>query len=220
VSGFSAELHDAAAEIWDRIFHHPFLTELVEGSLPLESFRYFLAQDYQYLGGFARAVALLLAKSPDDATLRRLGPRVLTPVERPLHTRLFEIAELSLTDVEAAAPSPTNVAYMNHMLATAALADPGVAAAALLPCPWTYHAIGERLAEAGAPRHPVYAQWAAFYAEGMLAESTHAWRSFVDDAAAAAGPAVREAMRRAFIRSSRYEYLFWDAAYRREEWPI
>jgi thiaminase (transcriptional activator TenA) len=40
---------------------------------------------------------------------------------------------------------------MNHMLATAALGDLGTSAAALLPCPWTYHTIGERLAELGTP---------------------------------------------------------------------
>lgn len=217
---FSAQLHAEAAPVWAAIFRHPFLRELVDGTLPLASFRYFLAQDYVYLGAFGRAVALALAKAPDDATMRRLGPRVPTPIERPLHVRLFAIAGLTIAAVEAAEPAPTNVAYMNHMLVTAALADPGTTAAALLPCPWTYHAIGERLVELGVPKHPVYAEWAAFYAEGMLAESTRAWRDFVDDAATVAGPQQREAMRRAFLRSSQYEYLFWDAAYRREGWPV
>ena len=217
---FSEQLHAEARPIWEAIFRHPFLSELVDGTLPLESFRYFLAQDYVYLGAFGRAVALALAKAPDDATVRRLGSRLQTPIERPLHVRLFAIAGLTLAEVEAADPAPTNVAYMNHMLVSAALADPGTAAAALLPCPWTYNAIGERLAELGVPKHPVYAEWAAFYADGMLAESTRAWRALVDDAAAVAGPQQREAMRHAFLRSSKYEYLFWDAAYRREGWPV
>jgi thiaminase/transcriptional activator TenA len=109
---------------------------------------------------------------------------------------------------------------MNHMLATAALGDLGTTAAALLPCPWSYHLIGERLAELGTPRHPVYAEWASFYTSGMLAESTRAWRGFVDEAAEQAGAPLLAAMRRAFQRSSRYEYLFWDAAYRQEQWPV
>ena len=29
-----------------------------------------------------------------------------------------------------------------------------------------------------------------------------------------------EAMRQAFLTSSRYEYMFWDAAYNRQEWPV
>jgi len=27
-------------------------------------------------------------------------------------------------------------------------------------------------------------------------------------------------MEEAFVASSRYEYMFWDAAYRMEEWPV
>ena len=31
---------------------------------------------------------------------------------------------------------------------------------------------------------------------------------------------MREAMRRAFLTSSRYEYLFWTMAYNEERWPV
>ncbi|HZU76841.1 MAG TPA: thiaminase II [Dehalococcoidia bacterium] len=217
---FSQRLHDEAAPIWTAIFTHPFLRALVDGTLPIESFRYFLAQDYRYLEAFGRAVALALAKAPDTTALHRLVARVTTPIERPLHAHLLDLAGLSADEVEALEPAPANLAYMNHLLATAALGDAGVAAAALLPCPWTYHLIGERMAEWGTPREPLYAEWASFYASGMLAESTRAWRELVDEAAATASEAECRAMRRAFLRSSRYEYLFWDAAYRREGWPV
>jgi thiaminase/transcriptional activator TenA len=66
----------------------------------------------------------------------------------------------------------------------------------------------------------VYGAWAAFYAEGLLAESCRAWRQFVDDEAAEAGPRTRAAMRRAFLQSMRYEWMFWEMAYRQEVWPI
>ena len=56
--------------------------------------------------------------------------------------------------------------------------------------------------------------------EGFLEESTAAWRTFLDQEAAQAGPREREAMRRAFMTSLRYEYLFWDMAYRQERWPV
>jgi thiaminase/transcriptional activator TenA len=220
MNSFSAQLHEEATPIWEAIFRHPFLAGIIDGSLPLENFRYFVAQDYRYLEAFARAVALALAKAPDGPAMRILSARVLTPIERPLHVRLFELVNLTIDEAEALEPAPVNLAYMNHMLSTAALGDTGTTAAALLPCPWSYHAIGERLTELGTPRHPVYAEWASFYTSGMLAESTRAWRAAVDEAGAVAGAPLREAMRRAFMRSSHYEYLFWDAAYRREQWPV
>jgi thiaminase/transcriptional activator TenA len=214
---FSQQLRDEAGPIWRRIFAHPFLLEIRDGSLPLDKFRYYLAQDYQYLEGFARTVALALAKAPDSQTLELLARRVLTPVERPLHHQLLAVAGVSLEDVQQWGRSPTNTAYVNHMLTTGTLRGLGPTAAALLPCPWTYHLLGENL---GPSQHPLYSQWTRFYMEGFLEQSVAAWRGFLDQAAAQASPQEREAMREAFLTSSRYEYLFWDMAYRQETWPV
>ena len=42
----------------------------------------------------------------------------------------------------------------------------------------------------------------------------------LDELAAGATPAVREEMLRAFRQSARFEWMFWDSAYRQEQWPI
>lgn len=213
---FSEQLKAEAQPIWRRIFDHPFLREIKDGTLPLEKFRYYLTQDYLYLEGFARTVAMALAKAPDAGTLEELSRRVLTPVERPLHHQLLEAAGISQDYIREVGRSPTNTAYVNHMMVTAALYGLGPTAAALLPCPWTYHDLKD---EVGLSEHPLYSQWTGFYVAGLLQDSVNAWRGFVDVAAAEAGPAEREAMRQAFLTSSRYEYMFWDMAYRMERWP-
>ena len=185
--------------------------------MPLEKFRYYVEQDYHYLAGFGQVVATALSKAPDTRTLRRLTRRITTPVERPLHGRMFELLETSEEAVETVPLSPTNMAYINHMQTAASMGGVGEAAAALLPCPWTYHEIGKRIA---VPEHPVYRYWAQPYRDGLLEESTAAWRELVDEYAANGGPATREAMRSAFITSSRYEFMFWTMAYNREDWPV
>ncbi len=215
--GFSQQLRDEAQPIWEAIFRHPFLSEIKDGTLPLETFQYYLGQDYHYLEGFGRTVALALAKSPDSELLQQLAHRVMTPVERPLHHRLIETAGLEMADVENAQLSPTNTAYVNHMLTFASQHGLGPTAAALLPCPWTYHLLKD---EVGQSEHPIYGQWTRFYVEGFLQSSVDAWRGFVDEMADRVGGQERQAMRSAFITSSRYEYMFWDAAYRREQWPV
>ena len=217
LENFSDELRIAAAPIWEKIFKHPFLVAIKNGSLPIETFRYYLTQDYLYLEGFARTVAMALAKAPDSETLEELSHRVLTPVERPLHHKLLAEAEVTLTSIYEAGPSPTNTAYVNHMIKTASLYGLGPTAAALLPCPWTYHLLKD---EVGASDHPLYSQWTEFYVAGFLENSVAAWRKFVDQAALTAGPAELNDMRRAFITSSQYEYMFWEAALSRESWPI
>ena len=215
--GFSQQLRAEAQPIWDAIFGHPFLGAVKDGSLPLATFQYYLGQDYHYLEGFGRAVALALAKSPDADLLQQLAHRVMTPVERPLHHRLIEAAGLTPDEVAAVPLSPTNTAYINHMLTTAAQYGLGPTAAALLPCPWTYHLLKD---EVGQSEHPLYGQWTRFYVEGLLQSSVDAWRGFVDEMAERVGEQERQAMRYAFITSSRYEYMFWDAAWRREEWAV
>jgi len=217
MSSFSEQLRTEAEPIWRRIFDHPFLREIKDGTLPLETFQYYLAQDYLYLEGFARTVATALAKAPDSKLLEELSHRVLTPVERPLHHKLVAEAGLTMEQVQEAVPSPTNTGYVNHMLATASRHGLGPTAAALLPCPWTYHMLRE---EVGQSEHLLYGQWTSFYVAGFLEGSVEAWRSFVDRMAHYASPAELDAMRQAFLTSSRYEYMFWDAAYRREQWPL
>jgi len=216
MDSFSQQLMNEAEPIWRKIFAHPFLQEIKDGTLPLEKFQYYLGQDYHYLEGFGRAVAMTLAKAPNSSILEELSHRVMTPIERPLHHQLVAEARMSMDDVQDAQRSPTNTAYVNHMLATAAHHGLGATAASLLPCPWTYHLLRDEL---GASEHPLYSQWTAFYVAGLLQNSVDAWRSFVDREAQSAGPRELEAMREAFLTSSRYEYMFWEMAYNMEQWP-
>ena len=217
MAGFSEQLRQEAEPIWARIFNHPFLREIKDGTLPLEKFQYYLGQDYLYLEGFGRTVAMTLAKSPDADLMEELSHRVMTPIERPLHHKLLGEAGLSMDDVRRGTRSPTNIAYVNHMLTTASMHGLGPAAASLLPCPWTYHLLKEEL---GPSEHPLYSQWTAFYVAGLLQNSVDAWCGFVDRMAESAGPQELEAMRRAFLTSSRYEFMFWEMAYNMERWPV
>ncbi len=58
------------------------------------------------------------------------------------------------------------------------------------------------------------------YSSAEFGELAEWLRSFVDRAAEATGAAGRARMEDVFVASSRYEYMFWDAAYRMEEWPV
>ena len=106
MDSFSDQLRAEAQPIWREIFAHPFLKGIKDGTLPLETFQYYLGQDYLYLEGFARCVALALAKSPNAGILEEMAKRVMTPIERPLHHKLLEAAGLTLDDAKAAVPSP------------------------------------------------------------------------------------------------------------------
>ncbi len=61
---FSEELWLAVRPIYREILAHPFVTGLVDGTLPKERFRFYTVQDALYLRDFARALNAVAAKSP------------------------------------------------------------------------------------------------------------------------------------------------------------
>ena len=133
MDSFSDQLRAEAEPIWREIFAHPFLKGIKDGTLPIETFQYYLGQDYLYLEGFARCVAIALAKAPTIGVIEEMAKRVMTPIERPLHHKLLAEAGLSEAEVAGAQPSPTNAGYVNHMLAVANREGLGPTAAAMLP---------------------------------------------------------------------------------------
>ena len=220
---FSAELRREAAPIWDREKRHPFVLGVGDGTLPIENFRYYMRQDYLFLVDFCRAISMAVAKATeveDMAWFARLLHETLN-TEMSLHVGFcedFGITERELKDTEA---SPTTLAYTRHLVEIGYAGGVGRIASAILPCSWGYCEVGQMLHDRGLPGdQPLYARWIEMYSSPEFARLADWLRSFLDRAALAAGESEREAMSDAFLVSSRYEYMFWDAAYRMEGWPV
>ncbi len=217
---FSDALREEASHIWEKIFEHPFLAEMGEGNLPLEKFRFYAKQDYAYLVDFACCLGLAGAKADDLETMRALADlfRASLTVEIEMLEGLcgrISIPPEELIEVEAA---PTNFAYTRHLLHIAYSGTVGEIMASMLPCMWSYQLIGERLV--GKTEHPIYSEWCITYASKEYADLVAWFRSLTDRCAEEAGEAEKERMRRHFVLSSRYEYMFWEMAYNEEEWPV
>jgi thiaminase len=67
-------------------------------------------------------------------------------------------------------------------------------------------------------------EYARVFALGASSEEftelTDWCKDLMDDVAADATGTERERFRELFLTSARYEYLFWDAAWNAEEWPV
>lgn len=221
--GFSEELRKRGAYIWDKEKQHPFVTGIGDGSLPLEKFRYYMRQDYVFLIDFCRAISLAVAKAQDVEDMgwfAKLLHETLN-MEMALHISFckdFGITEQELKSTEL---SPTTLAYTRHLIQTAYSGGIGEAAVVILPCSWGYCEIGQMLHERGVPAsQPLYARWIETYNSREFAELAEWLRSFIDRIAQGSGKAELRRMEEAFLISSQYEYMFWDAAYRMEEWPV
>lgn len=221
--GFSDDLRKKAAPIWDKERQHPFVTGIGDGTLPLEKFRYYMRQDYVFLIEFCRAISLAAVKAPaveDMGWFARLLHETLN-TEMALHIGFCKDFGITEDELKRTQPSPTTLAYTRHLVQSGFSGGVGEVTAAILPCSWGYCEIGQMLADRGAPAsQPLYARWIEMYSSPQFAELADWLRSFIDRVALGSGRRELDRMERAFLISSQYEYMFWDAAYRMEEWPI
>jgi thiaminase/transcriptional activator TenA len=219
-SAFSDQLREAAADIWEAQYAHPFVRGIADGSLPVERFAHYVRQDYVFLVEYARMLALGAARATDLQTMRRFAElaQAILGEEMELHrgfAREFGVAEAEL---EAEPPAPTTQAYTDFLVRTAALGDLPELAAALLPCMWGYAELGQRLATEGTPPDDRYARWIETYASPEFDELATWCRGLVDRLGAANDDAGRARMTRAFVTCSRYELAFWEMGWTLERW--
>ena len=64
---FTGELWHGIAGIYGAILAHPFLAGLTDGSLPQDTFAFYLVQDALYLQRYAEALAAVASRAPDTA---------------------------------------------------------------------------------------------------------------------------------------------------------
>ena len=207
--------------IYAAILAHPFLTGLADGSLPRESFRHYVVQDAHYLRGYARALAGCAVRAPDAAGTALFAGHAADAItaEQSLHAGL--LTELGVDPAAAAAEpvAPTTQAYVSYLLATVHVGSFAEALGAVLPCYWIYARVGERLAARGST-DPLYARWIDTYGGAAFQAVVDAVLELTDRVGAELSPADRDAQRRHFVTTSRYEWMFWDAGWRREGWPV
>jgi thiaminase/transcriptional activator TenA len=217
---FSEEAWADTAALRRMIRELPFNRELAAGTLARERFQRYIIQDALYLGEFSRALALAAAKAPDPASLASLANSAAgaIAVERALHERYLAEFGIDPSTLARADPSPDCLAYTSFLVATIHRGPWAVGVAALLPCFWIYWEEGCAIARATAPDNP-YRAWIDTYADARFGEAVAGVVAMADRAAESETAAVREQMLAAFRRAARYEWLFWDGAYRGRGWP-
>ncbi|WP_438448169.1 thiaminase II [Gorillibacterium sp. sgz5001074] len=220
---FSQVLYERAKPIWEASHKHPFLTELRDGTLSPDRFAYYMKQDYVYLIDYAKIFAWASIKARDLETMgmfARLLDNTLN-VEMELHRQYAEKFGVTREELEATRPSPTTVAYTKYLLDAAGSGSLAELTAVLLPCMWSYWEIGTRFnAYPGAADHPLYGEWVMMYASPEFGELAEWCIELMDRLAEGLPERELDGLVDRFNMASRFEYLFWDMAYRREEWPL
>ena len=221
--GFTDEVRQRTDPLHQQIFRHPFVVGIGNGSLDVEAFKFYIRQDYLFLIQYSRVLALAVAKAPDLDSMGRFAQLLHETLntEMALHRSYCTRFSIGEEELEATEPAPTTVAYTTFLLDTAHRGSFSQAVMTLLPCQWGYCEIGERLAAQGEPANaPLYAEWIRMYSSTEFRALADWARALADRLAESASPTERQRMEEAYVTSTRYEYLFWDMAYSREQWPL
>jgi thiaminase/transcriptional activator TenA len=157
-----------AQRLWDingdlaaRIRLHDFVQGLGDGSLPIESFKRYVAQDAYFLDAFARAYAFCLANGTSREDLYTFSELISGVVEElKLHKSYTERLQVDLVGVT---PVAATKFYVEFLLNTARRGKLGETIAAMTPCMRLYAWLGQSLARTKVA--PTYADWVKTYSD-------------------------------------------------------
>lgn len=186
----------------DRILANRFVQGLGDGTLPVEAFKRYVAQDAYFLEAFARAYAFCLAQSRSRDDLYGFAELIQGVLdELRLHKSYADKWQVDLAGV---APIPATRAYVDFLLAVAPKGNLGETVAAMTPCMRLYAWLGQALARGQVAER--YAEWVRTYAdpgfEGLAARLEQLLDTHASDT---------QAVRANYRRAMELEYGFFDA---------
>lgn len=215
---WSEQAWEKVTGIFEKITLMPFNQELMKGTLEVEKFTFYIGQDALYLGAFSRALALIAARSSNNVTalqfIRFAEGAVV--VEKALHENYFKTYGVPATT----SASPSCQLYTQFLLTKAALDQVEVAMAAVLPCFWIYKEVGDYVFANQNKKNNPYHEWINTYSGEEFSEVVRKAISICDEAAMTCTKQQQQVMTDAFIMASKLEWMFWDSAWKTEQWPV
>jgi thiaminase/transcriptional activator TenA len=180
-----------SSDLAQRCLEHPFVRGLADGTLPVEAFRRYIAQDAYFLRAFLSAFALCTARSPDaEAAAQLVEMQRGTLAELKLHAAYSRELSIDLVHVR---PYPAAAAYCDFLQSTAWHESADHALAAMTPCARLYGYLGGEIARDGIPQHR-YADWIRTYSSDDYARHVRGMEALLERLASDT-PAVRERYR-------------------------
>jgi thiaminase/transcriptional activator TenA len=216
---------DVAAPLIAVTEKHPFLVAMVDGTLDMEAFRYYVVQDALYLKDFGDCLRRLgKNEGVDIADSERLEAFAIgaEEAELELHNSFFVQWGISEEGVEQMPNTLLYTSYMKRIVATRCHAE---GLAAILPCFWVYMHVGkcmlklrEELGDS-VQRPAQFDAWIDMYGGDEFEKEVKDYISMVDAACKTADDATMKEMEKHFMMCCKLEHMFWDQAQLKMEWP-
>ncbi|MCE4956839.1 thiaminase II [Macrococcoides caseolyticum] len=221
---FTDRIWKRVEPIWHSYLEHTFVIGLGDGTLHQEKFQQWLKQDYVYLIEYAKLMAIGSAKSRDLETMGLFANLLHGTLfmEMDLHRRFAKQFEITNEQLEATDASAVNTAYTSYMLNHAQRGGPEHVVACLLACAWSYNFIGQQLSKgpnALSVNNP-YHEWVATYSGEAFTALTEDAKRLMNQLTEGKPETELAELEEIIVKTSYFEYMFWDMCEYLEEWPI
>ena len=209
-----------ADAIWGKIIEHPFVVELYSGILPLQKFKFYILHDYHYLVMAVKNFSIIASKADSIEAMREVIDILNMEAKGEFEGYKAFLGRIGykMEDAAEIEPIPVSVSYGSFLISTSSLKSYAEAITAVLPCFWSYAEIAERHIERlRTHENQLYKDWAEIYATDSYLNLVDKIKTLVNGAGE---EFPYEKLKAMFVTASRFEYLFWDAVYAEQEWPV
>ncbi len=207
----------SAKPVYDKILELPFILELTRGTLPRDIFSFYIRQDAVYLGEYGKVLTGIASRMEEPkhrkAFIQFAGNTV--SVEQVLHASFIRTQQ-----GERIAASPSCLLYTSYLHKQLANAPVEVALAAVLPCFRIYKEVGDHILKHQTKGNNPYQSWIDTYGGEEFERSVTTAMTVCDEIASQCTNVRQQEMMEAYLVCSRFEWMFWESAYRQEEWLI
>jgi len=220
---FTDRLWKQVEPIWNSYLEHPFVKGLGEGWLDQEKFKHWLKQDYVYLIEYSRLFALGSAKASDLDTMTSFAKLLhgTLDMEMDLHREYASRFNISNEELETTEAASTTTAYTSYMLNVSQRGGIENVVASVLACAWSYNYIGKSLAKwPGALDHEFYGNWVQMYSSEGFTTIANDCIDLINRIAKDKPEHELATIEEIVVKTSLFEYMFWDMAEKQEMWPI
>lgn len=202
-------------KIFESIVTHDFVKELTQATLDEDTFGFYVNQDSLYLSEYKKALVTVGTKchDPKDTQFFYESATGIIEVEDALHKIFLDKKYINLE------PSPTCELYNSYLARIVNNESVEVGAAAVLPCFTIYKEVGDFILKTQSNKNSnPYQAWIDTYASDEFALAVKQAIEIVDTYALTASPKNLAKMEEVFIKTSKLEWMFWDSAYKQENW--
>ncbi|MDA3129073.1 thiaminase II [Aliibacillus thermotolerans] len=219
---FTERIWEKVEPIWKSYLEHPFVKGIGEGTLDQEKFKHYMKQDYIYLIEYSRIFAIGSAKANDLQTMQTFANLLHGTLhyEMDLHREYAAKFHITPEELEKTEASATMTAYTSYMLNVSQLGGVENAIASVLACAWSYNYIGKELATwPGALDHEFYGNWVKMYSSDEFTSLANECKNLINQVAKDKPEHEKKRLEDIVVKTSRFEYMFWDMAENVSMWP-